>query len=891
MIASLLLIAGVITRAARVRAVNLCHKNFRFDNISSVRIGGAGKSIQNDLSILITNRSAIFGQIMFKDNHQSKEVRKEREDLRSHTIFRQAGIFHFHIISFFPRIARGTWTAKMWPVSSLRGKHGEGHQRLPLNGESPPLVLSKRTAPKLFAKGCVWVVVSILALILVSLAINEVRTETDRPADSVGRVVRRKAGSQGAVRDGLQKVFFFPQRRNGAYIFECCWRHHILEEAFNESNRLAVTYNDDEEGAYWMADITQFGAGRNAHNLLREVMASMERRQEVAKRAGKSDRTEDLGWKIFVVDHSDRGVFPTTFTTDHFCAIANLVGRDNLYFAQRSSVDGRRASDNSTLFHYWGQPRNYSSLLDGEERCIHRVVRHLDYTVRTDILNDIAGILQTYGNSTASESFKVDRTVTFGKGKLDPVSINRPSDVVHFWDPDEKVKNAVLRTRVSNRIRDLGEKYPDLSVFAGLAGQRDAEGRNSPQLDYAKALLEYKIVVVCQRDSHETHYRLMEALISGALVFTDPVHYLPDGFEDSKNIVVYNSLDDLEHKTLYYLQNDKERETIARNGLNLAITQHRARNWLEDFILGPWPVTSEKPLPMPQLTGSNYVTEQMEGKSTQANKASSALSRPLFIAAGQGTTGTRTMHDAMCNLGVPSVHYIKACYRRSKADDSVDGVVKMGVEAHYEAVSAWHEVMRCARADDCSFMEGVELEQELRSRIVSVINSGIGAIHDTPYPKYLSLILNAAQSRNSGPAILITSERNPKEWAVKRATGHIHDIVCKNPLAVFDLAHCVNLAKMFDPRPTKFSDLFVSYDGCNTEKEREDFISHLEDGMMRYQEKVVELSPRFHVNFWQEEVDTKLLAAGILNSVEAEKLEHAASLFGHALKSEIHRKS
>ena len=57
-------------------------------------------------------------------------------------------------------------------------------------------------------------------------------------------------------------------------------------------------------------------------------------------------------------------------------------------------------------------------------------------------------------------------------------------------------------------------------------------GRNKAQELYVATMLQYKIVVVCQRDLWEGHYRLMEALAGGAMVMTDPMHPLPFRIED-----------------------------------------------------------------------------------------------------------------------------------------------------------------------------------------------------------------------------------------------------------------------------------------------------------------------------------------------------------------------
>ena len=70
-------------------------------------------------------------------------------------------------------------------------------------------------------------------------------------------------------------------------------------------------------------------------------------------------------------------------------------------------------------------------------------------------------------------------------------------------------------------------------------------GRNKAQELYVATMLQYKIVVVCQRDLWEGHYRVMEALAGGAMVMKDPIHPLPFRIEDSTEVIVYRSLAEL----------------------------------------------------------------------------------------------------------------------------------------------------------------------------------------------------------------------------------------------------------------------------------------------------------------------------------------------------------
>ena len=113
-------------------------------------------------------------------------------------------------------------------------------------------------------------------------------------------------------------------------------------------------------------------------------------------------------------------------------------------------------------------------------------------------------------------------------------------------------------------------------------------GRNKAQEPYTVELLQHKIVVVCQRDMWEDHYRLMEALAGGAMVMTDPMHPLPFKIEEGREVVVYRSIAELKKQVKYFLDHDEERLMIARSGYNAAMRYHRSWTWMERIIFGDW---------------------------------------------------------------------------------------------------------------------------------------------------------------------------------------------------------------------------------------------------------------------------------------------------------------
>ena len=166
--------------------------------------------------------------------------------------------------------------------------------------------------------------------------------------------------------------------------------------------------------------------------------------------------------------------------------------------------------------------------------------------------------------------------------------MHRNRDVVHYWPTKmKKASFAETRTRVSKAIQGLNASV-GLDVFTGMLGKAGGVGRNQPQLDYAASMLQFQIVVVCQRDKWEDHFRSMEALVSGAMVMTDPMLPLPYRFVNDSNIIVYRSIAELKSFATYYASHDEERIQIARRGYETAMNYHQPWHLTERLLLGDW---------------------------------------------------------------------------------------------------------------------------------------------------------------------------------------------------------------------------------------------------------------------------------------------------------------
>lgn len=104
-----------------------------------------------------------------------------------------------------------------------------------------------------------------------------------------------------------------------------------------------------------------------------------------------------------------------------------------------------------------------------------------------------------------------------------------------------------------------------------------------------KSMLNHKVVVVTQKDTWEGHYRFMEAISSGTLVFSDPIIAPPKHFVAGHDYVVYKSFSDLQDKLVYYLNCPKERLRIAYNGWAKTMTTYRSYHMMERMLLPATP--------------------------------------------------------------------------------------------------------------------------------------------------------------------------------------------------------------------------------------------------------------------------------------------------------------
>lgn len=350
-----------------------------------------------------------------------------------------------------------------------------------------------------------------------------------------------------------------------------------------DSPRLIHTQDPDRRDAWWVVECM---GSSNAHTLANQSMIRRIEAHLGANYTGqnltKETMDEILGdWRIILFDYSDK---PSLNWMEWFLGlVANVVTWERVYFVTRSTTMNRwldnRYFKRGNYEHmcddpYLGRHFNYTTSYLGK---ICAGAKRFHFSVRGDIFEAFEKDLPNYLNEIGLPS------------TMNRVDLPRPKDAVHFWDMNNRRK-ALLRCEVSRHLMALNDTYPErnLTLFANIVGNRGKLGRTTVNWDYVRAMLEFKIVVVAQRDRHEDHYRLFEALISGAMVMSDPAMSLPYGVVHNETIILYRSMSQLQNQIIYYLDHPEERLRIARAGLELALNHHLGRNRYEDIILGDW---------------------------------------------------------------------------------------------------------------------------------------------------------------------------------------------------------------------------------------------------------------------------------------------------------------
>jgi hypothetical protein len=320
---------------------------------------------------------------------------------------------------------------------------------------------------------------------------------------------------------------------------------------------------DDGKGVVWVIDMRRTFRLQQVVSLVNQTLSH-------------GNSTSKL--KIVFMDYTDK--FYMTLCQSNLIHLFDMLGKENVRQVKQQIVQARDwlEKDRFPFPGIISDPKTLNHCFED-----HPAI-HAPYTVRSDYVEAVVHDYWEHlppnskGNGIVENSLPSRATRT------------RPTDVAHFWSVREKDSSAHLRNAVTETLLALGENTTiqgrPLRVIADKVSIAEGIGRTSVQKAYTQALLTTKIVVVAQRDGWEDHYRLFEAIVGGALVLTDPMLSLPEGYVDGENIVVYHSLEELTKLVLYYLERGEERVALATKGWQLAMGQHRTFHWMERVFFG-----------------------------------------------------------------------------------------------------------------------------------------------------------------------------------------------------------------------------------------------------------------------------------------------------------------
>lgn len=309
----------------------------------------------------------------------------------------------------------------------------------------------------------------------------------------------------------------------------------------------------------------------------------------------------DHGWKIYLLDKSDRGVIPFQLLRSE---VVPLVGWKRLHYIFRSTQNGRRMrkwtnidykQDPQKQFEWqkFGKSRNFISEIGTSVASVQK----MSLETRENVAFAIDEYLRNETGKEQNQKAQEQHLPSFSRRNntdyylLDDIILakrHRPMDVRTFWNPsacNTKTGHCTFRNAVSTFVNS---SLPSLnfSVDTEVIGFLERQGRQLVHPMYINALLSTKIVVLAQRDLWEDQYRLMETLLGGALALIDPQVYYPECIQDKVNVVVYWSMPDLLEKIQYYIvDHPEERFKIAARGRRLALTKHFRYQQAEAWFL------------------------------------------------------------------------------------------------------------------------------------------------------------------------------------------------------------------------------------------------------------------------------------------------------------------
>lgn len=224
---------------------------------------------------------------------------------------------------------------------------------------------------------------------------------------------------------------------------------------------------------------------------------------------------------------------------------------------------------------------SYASLFSGFELIKDIPKVHYDVDYFPSVLGKMTGGNIDFQNKFYFKS-KYDLVFAPTKSMVQYMKFNKISEKI-FWLPFsvciEKYKNLNLE-KVIDVMATFTMKshwYPNRQMIHNIINSLGIKTftKNVIHDEYIKKINESKIFVTENGIHNCLNMKFTEILSCGSLLLANKPEDLDDvGLKNGEHLIIYNGWKDLKNKIKYYLSHDKEREEIARNGMNFVRENH-----------------------------------------------------------------------------------------------------------------------------------------------------------------------------------------------------------------------------------------------------------------------------------------------------------------------------
>lgn len=141
--------------------------------------------------------------------------------------------------------------------------------------------------------------------------------------------------------------------------------------------------------------------------------------------------------------------------------------------------------------------------------------------------------------------------------------------------------------------KNIVESIENLEIYGDPEGWREIIGNKHPlhnNIDYQNSLcqmyqdIKININITSRQMATAVNQRVFDVPMSGSFLITDNQPDLQNLFEIDKEVVIYESIDDLNNKIKYYLNNESQRNLISSKARDRILKAHTYENRV-DFII------------------------------------------------------------------------------------------------------------------------------------------------------------------------------------------------------------------------------------------------------------------------------------------------------------------